>query len=182
MPILPGYVHEYSQHHLDLEKPALHLISLLFADKELKRAYRSCKYKYLEQFAEEHKESEVIRLTVSIATGFRLTHWNAKQKPTPAIVGQLWEGEKNMTWADLTMIEACNKVIHAEQFAFESRRFPRTEEHFLKPRLHLAGTKGKKEWIAVIDVLDFANYAIQPISPLFPDPLDLLFSDQESAT
>ena len=84
MPILQDYVHEYDQFHLDLEKPALYLISLLVADKELKRAYRSCKYKYLEQFAEDHKESEVIRLTVSIATSFRLTHWNAKYKPEPA--------------------------------------------------------------------------------------------------
>ena len=80
------------------------------------------------------------------------------------------------------MIEACNKVIHAEQFAFESRRFPKTEEHFLKPRLHLAGTKGRKNWLAIIDVLDFANYAIQPIDIFSPDPIDELFSDQGSAT
>lgn len=167
MPVLHEYVHEYDQSHFRLEGPVLHLISLLVADKELKRAYRTGSYPHLESFAEEEKESEVIRLTIQIATTYRLMFWNAAQKPGRDVTGTLCEDDTTRTWTDLTMLEACNKVIHAEFLAFETRRFPGTDYHFLKPRLHLAGKKGKKDWLAVIEVLAFANAAIQPIDPPF---------------
>ena len=60
MPIRPEYIHEYDQTHFSLERPALHLVSLMLADKELKRAYRDSNLPYLETFAEEEKESEII--------------------------------------------------------------------------------------------------------------------------
>ena len=167
MPVRDDYVHKYDQTHSRLERPALHLISLLVADKELKRAYRTGNFPHLVEFAEEGKESEVIRLTIEIATTYRLMFWNARQKPGHDVTGTLCEDETTKYWIDLTMLEACNKVIHADFFAFETRRFPGTEAHFLKPRLHLAGKKGKKEWLAVVEVLAFANAAIQPIDPPF---------------
>lgn len=167
MPVRDDYIHQYDQSHFRLERPALHLVSLLLADKELKRAYRTGDYPYLQGFAEEEKEPEIIRLTIEIATTYRLMFWNASKKPDHVAVGRLCADESTNLWADLTMLEACNKVIHAEYFAFETRRFPKTEEHFLKPKLHLAGTKGKLNWLAAIDTLRFANAVLQPIDPLF---------------
>lgn len=167
MPVRDNYVHEYDQTHFRLERPALHLVSLLVADKELKRTYRTGVFPHLQQFAEEEKESEVIRLTIEIATTYRLMFWNAKQKPKHDVVGELCVDDTTKNWTELTMLEACHKVIHAEYFAFETRRFPGSDAHFLKPKLHLAGTKGKQGWLAVVEALPFANAAIQPIDSPF---------------
>ena len=166
MPVHDEDVHEYKQEHLRLEQPALHLVSIMLADKELNRAYRSGKLDHLATYAEEHKKSEVIRLTIEIATTYRLIFWNARTKPTTETVGRLCTDEATKIWVDLTMLEACNKVIHAELFAFESRRFPRTYSSFFKPTLHLAGTKGRKQWLAVVNVLPFANAALAPVAYL----------------
>jgi hypothetical protein len=167
MPVRPEYVHEYDQTHFRLEGTALHLVSLFLADKELKRAYRGHALPHLETFAEEEKESEIIRLTIEIATAFRLMFWNARRPPPSESVGRLCADSSSNTWQPLTMLEACHKVIHAEHVGFETRRFPGTECEFIKPKIHVAGTKGKKEWLAEIDVLPFANAALQPIDPPF---------------
>lgn len=167
MPIHEEDVHEYDQTHFRLEEPALHLVSLLLADKELGRLYGKGKLQHLAAYAEEEKKSTIMRLTIEIATAYRLMYWNANKKPTPNSVGRLCEDDSTNAWEDLTMLEACHKVIHAEYFAFESRRFPRTYANFLKPRLHLAGMKGRKKWLAIVEVLPFADAAIEPIDPLF---------------
>jgi hypothetical protein len=127
MPVHDEDVHAYDQTHFRLDKPALHLVSLLLADKELQRAYRSGTLEQLAYFAEEEKKSEVIRLTIEIATTYRLMFWNAEQKPSSNAVGRLCADESSNSWTDLPMLEACHKVIHAEFFAFESRRFSKDE-------------------------------------------------------
>ena len=162
MPVHDEDVHEYGQGFLRLEQPALHFVSLLLADRELVRAYKSGKFPNLAGIAEEHKKSEVIRLAIQIATTYRLIHWSSKSKSSSAIVGRLCQDDSVKQWIDLTMLEACHKIIHAELVAFESRKLPRSYSNFFKPRLHLAGTKGRKTWLAVVDALPFANAAIEP--------------------
>lgn len=124
MPVRPEYVHEYDQTHFRLEGTVLHLVSLFLADKELKRAYRVQSLLHLESFAEEEKESQIIRLTIEIASAFRLMFWNARRPPPSESVGRLCADSSTNTWQSLTMLEACHKVIHAEHFGFETRRFP----------------------------------------------------------
>jgi hypothetical protein len=162
MPVHDEDVHEYSGQSLRLERPALHLVSLLVADRELARAYKAGKFQNLAGLAEEHKKSEVIRLAIEISTTYRLTHWNSKNPSSTFVVGKLCEDKPSGLWSNLTMLEACHKVIHAELFSFESRKLPRSYSSFFKPRLHLAGKKGLQHWLVIIDVLPFANAAIEP--------------------
>ncbi len=164
MPVHDDDVHDYSQVYLRLERPALHFVSLLVADRELVREYKSGNYENLAGIAEEHKKSEVIRLAIEIATTYRLLHWSARSGSASAVVGRLCEDQKTKIWIDLTMLEACHKVIHAELVAFESRKLPRTHSNFFKPRLHLAGKKGRKDWLAIVEALPFANAAVEPAS------------------
>jgi hypothetical protein len=162
MPIHQEDVHEYTQQFLRLERPALHFVSLLVADRELARSYKTGGYSNLAGIAEEHKKSEVIRLAIEIATTYRLIHWNTTNSSSSRIVGKLCEDESTGMWGKLTMLEACHKIVHAELIAFESRKFPRSNSSFFKPRLHLAGKKGRKEWLAVLEALPFADAAIEP--------------------
>jgi hypothetical protein len=162
MPVHQEDVHEYTQEFLRLERPVLHFVSLLIADRELSRAYKAGGYPNLAGIAEEHKKSEVIRLAIEIATTYRLFHWNSTSRSSSTIVGKLCEDEKSGVWGKLTMLEACHKIVHAELVAFESRKLPRSYSSFFKPRLHLAGKKGRKEWLAVLEALPFADAAIEP--------------------
>lgn len=162
MPVHDEDVHEYSGEFLRLERPALHFVSLLVADRELARAYKAGRFQNLAGIAEEHKKSEVIRLAIEIATTYRLMHWNSRSRSSTHSVGKVCEDETSGVWSELTMLEACHKVIHAELLAFESRKLPRSYSSFFKPRLHLAGKKGRKQWLAIIDALPFADAAIEP--------------------
>ena len=161
MPVHDEDVHEYNRDLLRLERPALHFVSLFVADRELGKFYKAGKFQNLAGVAEEHKKLEVIRLAIEIATTYRLIHWNSKHSSSSTIVGKLCEDEASGLWTGLTMVEACNKVIHAELVAFESRKFPRSYSSFFKPRLQLAGKKGRKEWLATLEALPFADAALQ---------------------
>jgi hypothetical protein len=162
MPVHDEDIHEYTRDLLRLERPVLHFVSLLVADRELVRAYKDGAFKNLASIADEQKKSEVVRLAIEIATTYRLTHWNRRSPSSSESVGKLFEAGPSGPHTELTMLEACHKVVHAEFVAFESRKLPRSYASFFKPRLHLAGTKSRKEWFAILEALPFADAALEP--------------------
>lgn len=167
MPTHVDYTHQYSGHSFNLERSALYLISIILADKELKNVYRKYSLPHLETWIEEKKEEEIIRLMVEIATCYRLMDWNAKRTPNSDVVGALEMVADSNQWADLTMLEACNKVIHATEIAFDVQKIRNSQVRHFNPVIHFSGTKGRKKWNASIDLLLFCNGAVHPIDSPF---------------
>ncbi len=166
MPFHEDFEQRYDYLTFGLERAAMHLISLLVADRELQRSYREYGLA-LQDYAEEHKENELLRLTVEIATSYRLMRWNSKNPIDPGHVGILCEDHGKDEWVDLSMLEACNKIIHADALVFERQKFRGLKQYYLKPSLAVTGRKGKKEWTAIIEMLFFCSAAVEPLENPF---------------
>lgn len=67
--------------------------------------------------------------------------------PLSATCGGLWEPETGPE-AALTLREACNKIVHAEEIALVSDS---------PPRFQLHGRNRGARWVAVIDAMDYVR-------------------------
>ena len=158
----------YSHLNVRLERTAVRLVALLVADKQLKYFFKKYDLPFLMEASVETEDWELIHLTVELATGYRLIHWNAKHKIKTLSVGSVWSSTDSEKIEPLSMLEACNKVIHATKLEFFSKKvrgFPLT---YVEPYLSLDGKKGAKEWSATIDMLMFCNEALAPHSNWLP--------------
>lgn len=71
---------------------------------------------------------------------------------------------------DLTFREACNKIIHAKSIDFlEQKTFfnlsggKKIEAVYFEAEVKLCGSKGKKEWKAVLDVVEFCRASLETV-------------------
>jgi len=168
--IKAGYVARYDGMTFDLARSSLHLASLLIADKPLRKLYHQYDLKHLEHASDDIKESEIIRLMVEIATQYRLMESGVPPSErskhySDGVVGALTvDGVSGAI--DLSMREACNKIIHAQNIIFDVTKPRRRNDHYYNPTIHAHGQKGRKKWEALIDVVWFCNAANQPIEKL----------------
>lgn len=63
---------------------------------------------------------------------------------------------------ELSLREACNKIIHAEAVRFERapvrlEHLPYEDVHHLVPVLALEGTHGKKKWRAAVNIVEYVR-------------------------
>jgi len=123
-----------------------------------------------------HEKPEIKHLLITTAINIRIgrdyqrVHYPENPDQTKAGVGKLVEDGKNKP---LTLIEACNKIIHATRFAFEEEKTAAVKNSkgdelklpYLTPVVHLDGTrwnKSKKKdvpWKAILDLEAFARTA-----------------------
>ena len=147
----------FSQSNLRLEQTALRLIALLIADKPLKYACKKYALHNLLAVASEVESSEVIQMTVEVATTYRLLHWNSKHHEETHPVGDLWPVASVDVTEPLSVLEACNKIIHATYLSFWRRKVRSYPAEYLEPYVIVTGAKGKKTWEAQIHMLLFCN-------------------------
>ena len=72
----------------------------------------------------------------------------------------------------LSMHEACNKIIHADEFMFETRKVRRAALTYIRDDTILAtGTKGRQHWTISLWIAEFCEAAIDmPLVDGFPFP------------
>ena len=157
---------KYDTSSLELERVATHLIALLYADRELKYSYAKYGLDNLLSASEFIESFDVVQMTVQLAAGYRLIHWNAKTHAQTVAVGDLWPKASSETPVDLTVVEACNKIIHATKLAFSTKKVRGAGAYYLEPLLLVQGTKGKDAWTAQIDMLLFCNEVLAPHNSL----------------
>jgi len=165
MPYNETYTHSLDGMSFNIERATLNLLSIVMADKSIKEKCFEFDVPNL-QWIEEIKESEVIRLAVEIAVQYRIMESNVKDEgwtDEKMVVGVLQPNVRSEDHIDLTVREACNKIIHAEEFGFDVQKFRGKKAHYFKPFFNITGTKGKKKWFAYIDVLFFCNAVNRPM-------------------
>ena len=112
------------------------------------------------------QEKEIARSLLVASIQMRLLDellWqssDAVKQRVQTTVGLLWEPENSVKAVDLSLREACNKIVHADDFGFfvdETQYDPDKfgTPRFLKPRLASYGKRGKNAWRAEIDVDQF---------------------------
>lgn len=154
---------------IDLTPPACELLALVMAEEAIhkmltKQHYPGIMYEYA-----EYRKKKIIRLLIEIATSYRLTSWQLKGKKkeqeNKSYVGLLFHGEGE-NGVRLTMHEACNKIIHADEIIFETRKVRKMPLRYMKDQIFAEGTKQGKEWSIGLWIDDFCETAI---TMPFPD-------------
>lgn len=109
--------------------------------------------------ANTFEKVEIENLMLQIATLFRYTDTSALENLTfhqrwNPKVGKLEEPIGRQT-KDLTLREACNKIIHAKEIKYEVINGDYECNRFLKPTIYLYGKRQENKWRAILNVKDF---------------------------
>lgn len=113
------------------------------------------------------EENEIIRLLVSVATAVRIMD---EREESFSRKFKFECGSLIIDLAipnaviDLTIREACNKIIHARKFNWDVEQLkdegnlPYPTTRYLVPTVYLYGDKDGKAWKAVLDVTKFVRH------------------------
>jgi hypothetical protein len=140
--------HRPSDVALDVGAAACELLSLFMADKPVHTLLAA---RGLDAFGHEYPEyrkARIFKLLIEIATSYRLVSWrlpsHERAIEREKHVGLLVVAESPDV--PLTMHEACNKIIHADEFALETRKLGSLPISYIKELSILAsGKKGRDE-------------------------------------
>lgn len=155
-----------------IEHASFHLLSIVLADEKLRQVYKKYDLPHIEQWFEELKTAETIRLLIEIATMYRLEEWNTRKEDRsphfrPEHVGTLVrDGAPNQV-EDLSTLEACNKIVHAREILFPAETDGPESRLALGEVIVTRGQKGKENWEAHIDLVLFCNAVNQLVSGPF---------------
>lgn len=135
------------------------LLSIFLASENL---HKLCNGEYdsgADILANEYEKSEIEHLLLQIATLFRSADTAALNKLTfnqrwNPNVGKL-EQPIGSNAEDLTLREACNKIIHVKEIKYEVINGEYDWNRYLKPTMYLYGQQSKEKWRAILDVKAF---------------------------
>jgi len=165
--------HKPAHSILDLTPAASDLLALFMADEPIhkligKHHFPGIMYEY-----PEYRKERIIKLLIEIATSYRLTSWKLKgkrkERERKNDVGLLFIGEEGKEYP-LTMHEACNKIIHADEIVFETRKVRKMPLRYVQEQIQATGTKQGDEWDIVIWIPEFCEAAIT--MPILDDPFE----------
>jgi hypothetical protein len=71
-----------------------------------------------------------------------------------------WKNRKKKSKKVLTLREACNKIIHADDVRLnlvipDAKRNPDEEGGYIRPNVYLYGKQGSNAWRAKLSIMDF---------------------------
>lgn len=103
------------------------------------------------------EEDEISRLLLNLAIVARVIddRNNSALNKVGSNCGQLVKDIATKSEITLSLREACNKIIHAEQISFD--RDTVDGKSYLRPTIYLTGKRNDKEWSATLNVIDFAK-------------------------
>jgi hypothetical protein len=159
----PGYQLDTRPYILELYR----LLCMVMADERIARLGYPID-SAISRLRDEHVYNEVKRTLISSAVALRICLDESHPQEFAHLktnCGKLypnWSKQKKK-FEDLSLREACNKVIHAteinEDLVIPNRaRNPDYEGTYLRPYLYLYGVKGKQEWKAVLSVIEFVKW------------------------
>lgn len=104
--------------------------------------------------------NEIGRILISCAAQLR-NEWDGKESrfdPVSKVaIGALTEDLTVGTASDLGLRESFNKIIHANTLNLERSDATNLFSGHLEPRVHLYGTKAKRQWKATIEIFPWCE-------------------------
>jgi hypothetical protein len=158
--IKPGHRFDPGPYLLDLYR----LLSLMLGDKQL--AEMEDGSITIQMLRERYVCSELIRILTSTAIALRILfdqHEEQLGEVSKRPCGRLFpDWPKKDPAEDLTLREACNKIIHATKVRHnvvdpDPGYNPDQIGVYLRPFLHLYGTRDNRDWKADLSIIEFAK-------------------------
>ena len=168
-----GHISDMQLADAQIQDLAFQLLTIYYADPAIKRLLSKFYLAGIRECFDEIKKDKITLLLVQIASLHRVRHWKETKRGKIRVadpeVGTLFvEGiEQNI---GLTMLEACNKIIHAEHIKFEVRKVRKSPLHYFRDAVIIEGAKGKRRWAAYLTVTHFCDAAM-----FGPDWIDVPF-------
>ena len=132
---------------------------MFFASKELRNQSGPDSYHHpIGSLAENFEEHEIVSCLISIGISTRMII----DGPGPSLggdkdfCGQLLQGPDLSEVNNLTVREACNKLVHAKRVRIDTEQ-DNFHNYYLTPTVYLYGTHQSKDWKAVLDLVKFAS-------------------------
>jgi hypothetical protein len=111
----------------------------------------------------QYFDVETQRILISAATISRVIDDNEEEmfrlRNFDTVCGVLIKDLKNGTEKDLTLREACNKIMHATKYRYDVDK----ERLFIRPTIYLYGSYKNKDWKATLDIIRFASQYLNNI-------------------
>ena len=142
------------------------LFCMFFGDKQLAEMEEGSIT--IQTLRERYVYSEAIRILTTTSIALRILfdqHEREFEEASKRHCGQLFPDWPNReTPEDLMLREACNKIIHATKVHYnvvdpDPDHNPDQIGVYLRPYLHLYGTKDGHDWKADLSIIDFAKEA-----------------------
>lgn len=140
---------------------AYRLITIILSSKELSKLCASLDDQTPFLMKQEFEQNEIEHLLLQIAILVRAADDSAKSGQTIGVswnpeVGKLIQDTKTNKKENLTLREACNKIIHAQKVNYELNRNNELWRTYVKPSfMYLYGKKNNKDWKAILDIKKF---------------------------
>lgn len=159
---LKGHKFDLKQVRLDLYR----LICYFEASRplaELGAAQRASGECFIDSLPREFFEDEVSRILLQSAIVLRILDGESEAEPEERDLFICGELKQNSDTSELSLREACNKIIHAQKINFDESNLPlesseKEGQPFLNPHVYLYGSQGKKHWRASIRMRDFLSH------------------------
>jgi hypothetical protein len=130
-----GHISEMELADAHIQDLAFQLLTIYYADAPIKRLLSKYAYDGIESCFDEIKKDKIVLLLVQIASLHRIRHWTETKQTKVGLrdaeVGSLFiEGQDEDV--GLTMMEACNKIIHADRITLEARKVRKSGVHYFR--------------------------------------------------
>ena len=152
-------------------RDAYRLLCVIMADEEIARLSDS-EQDFLSQVRDQFVEDELIHLLIGTAVMNRAQddHMGGPRKDKTELsfeqlthcCGRLIDDVSNekSKEVDLSLREACNKIIHAEHITAETEPIEGTAFHVLPRAIILRGRQGRKAWQAILNVPNYVRATV----------------------
>ena len=152
--------HDPSDLFMTVREPACELLAYILADHQIESLLSEQKFTGNEEEYREIRNLRCIRLLVELATIYRLTSWkldkSQRLKEATKEVGRSFEGN-DAEGVPLSLHEACNKIIHADEIGFERVALKDRRGSHVTDQIFASGSRGKTEWVVGIWVPEFCD-------------------------
>ena len=154
--------HRPTEFALDVGAAACELLALFMADKPIHALLAARGLDVIGNEYPEYRKARIFKLLIEIATSYRIVSWrlsgHERDLEREKEVGLLVIA--NGADVPLSMHEACNKIIHADEFALETRKLRSLPLSYIKELSILAsGKKGRDEWTICLFIPEFCAAA-----------------------
>lgn len=148
--------------------------TLVAADDKLMKAGPGNRTAALQYLRNRFLEEEIIHLLVSTATASRIhaEHMSGPRSDADEIsytqlkgnCGQLWPDIAKSDLIDLTLREACNKIVHALEITIETEGA--IESTPIKHVVNLRGKLGSREWRCELNLYAYIELCVANLNVL----------------
>lgn len=118
----------------------------------------------LSRFGNTFDQAEISRLLINISSYHRVKvddgtweHAEWMHEKYDGVGELVTDVEKHPEPIQLSLREACNKIIHSKKVEFDIAINQTTKIEYLNPVVYLTGSRYKSKWKAKLNIIDFSE-------------------------